>query len=132
MAKPLHLVLLLAAAFAAPAAAQNAAPSSGTAGSGLTTTFGAVKLPATGTTSSTAPSGSGNLATGTPAGGGSATGAGRPSSSATGGSPGRSGSGGSSGAPSGSSGVPAWLLCPPPGSAGEAPFLTGTNLSCAP
>jgi hypothetical protein len=134
MIKPLQLALLLAAAFAVPAAAQNTAPTSGVAGSGLTTTYGAIKLPATGTASSTAPVGSGSLTTGASAGGGSATGAGRANASATGASSGSTGSGGSSGAGvgTGSSSVPAWLLCPPSGAAGGAPFLTGTTLSCAP
>ena len=31
-----------------------------------------------------------------------------------------------------SSSVPAWLLCPPAGASGLAPFVTGTDLSCAP
>jgi hypothetical protein len=46
----------------------------------------------------------------------------------------RATSGGSSGtaltAPS--SGAPAWVLCPPSGASGLQPFLTGTDLSCAP
>src|SRR5262249_41889785 len=43
-------------------------------------------------------------------------------------------SGGSSASATGaaSSNVPAWLLCPPPGASGIEPFVTGTNLSCAP
>jgi hypothetical protein len=31
-----------------------------------------------------------------------------------------------------SSSVPSWLLCPPTGAGGLAPFVTGTDLSCAP
>ena len=45
-----------------------------------------------------------------------------------------SGSGRSSptGAATSSNSVPAWMLCPPSGASGIAPFLTGTGLSCAP
>jgi hypothetical protein len=28
--------------------------------------------------------------------------------------------------------VPAWLVCPPSGASGMQPFVTGTDLSCAP
>ena len=46
----------------------------------------------------------------------------------------RAGSGGSSGsaAVAPSSSAPRWVLCPPSGTSGLAPFLTGTDLSCAP
>jgi hypothetical protein len=49
-------------------------------------------------------------------------------------SSGRAGSGGSSGsaAIAPSSSAPRWVLCPPSGTSGLTPFLTGTDLSCAP
>ena len=138
MHNPLHLALLLSVALAVPAAAQNAAQTP-VAGTNLANPFGAVNLPATGTASSTTASGSGTSTTGASSGGGfgaastGSSGAAAVTSSGQSGS-GQSGSGGSSGAgaPAGSGAVPAWLLCPPSGSSGLAPFMTGTNLSCAP
>ena len=46
----------------------------------------------------------------------------------------RAGSGGSSGsaAVAPPSSAPRWVLCPPSGTSRPAPFLTGTDLSCAP
>ena len=128
MAKPLYLALLFSAVLADPAAAQT----SGIAGSSLATPYGAVRLPATtAAPSSAAAAPVGSTAGATPGAGVGAVSARSTTSAAS--SSGQSGSGGSSSAPAGRSGsVPAWLLCPPSGASGMAPFLTGTNLACAP
>jgi hypothetical protein len=131
--KPLHLALVLSIGLAVPAAAQNAAQNP-VPGTNIANPLGAVNLPATGTTSSPAASGSGTSTAGASSGGGSGAASAGASGSAAITSSGQSGSGGSSraGAPASSGAVPAWLLCPPSGASGLAPFLTGTNLSCAP
>ena len=148
MAKPLRLALLLPVVLAASAAAQTATTSRGVTGTSLASPYGAVSLPAntiTATSAATATPSSSAAGTGTGASsGGAASGA----SSATGSSGTRSSTLGSVGAASsgrtassGSSGggaagpsinVPAWLLCPPAGAGGLAPFVAGTDLSCAP
>jgi hypothetical protein len=120
MAKRLYIVLLLSVVLSGSAFAQT----SGTAGAGLTNPYGAVALPGTAAGSSSPPAGA-------------AAGAGGASAPlATSVSPlsGRSGSSSPSapGPTKGSNSVPAWLLCAPAGALGMAPFLAGTNLSCAP
>jgi hypothetical protein len=125
MAKPLYLALLFGAVLTDPAAAQ----SSGIAGTSAATPYGAVALPATTATPSTAAAGPvSSAASPSAAGGPGAVSAGSTTSAAP------SGSGGSSTAraTASSNNVPNWLLCPPSGASGMAPFLTGTNLSCAP
>ena len=129
MAKPLYLALLLCAVLAASAAAQT----SGIAGSSLATPYGAVRLPATtAAPSSAAAAPIGSTAGATPGAGVGAVSA--RSTTSTAASPVQSGSGGSSaaGTATGAKSVPAWLLCAPSGASGVAPFLTGTQLSCAP
>jgi|GEM_PF-5471696 len=127
MAKPLYLALLFGAVLTDPAAAQ----SSGIAGTSAATPYGAVAVPATTATPSTAAAGPVSSAASPSAAGGpgaDAVSAGSTTSAAP------SGSGGSSTAraTASSNNVPNWLLCPPSGASGMAPFLTGTNLSCAP
>jgi hypothetical protein len=115
MAKPLYMALLFSVVLADAAAAQT----SGIAGATPANPYGAVTSPGTTVTPSTA-------------GGGSGGGTG-PSSSVPAASPASGGSAaaGTAGR-STSNNVPAWLLCPPSGATGVAPFVTGTNLSCAP
>jgi hypothetical protein len=92
--------------------------------------------PTASTTSGTTPAGSttGSARTGSSAGGGTASAASSASGAPRGGSSSAPSSGGSSASATGtaSSNVPAWLLCPPSGASGTEPFVTGTNLSCAP
>jgi len=127
MAKQLYVVLLVSVVLSGSAFAQI----SGTAGASLANPYGAVTLPGI-----TAPSGGAAGSNGPPAGtsatGGSAVSA--PPATRASPSPGQSGSSGlaATGATAGSNTVPAWLLCPLSGASGLAPFLTGTNLSCAP
>ena len=130
MATQLCMTLLFSVVLDESAAAQT----SGIAGTGLTNPYGAVTLPGTATPSNGA-AGSNNSPTGVSAGvsSGVSVGSARSTTSAAQ-SPGQSGAGGSSapGTAAGSNSVPAWLLCSPSGASGMAPFLTGTNLSCAP
>ena len=130
MAKPLYMALLFSVVLADAAAAQT----SGIAGTGLANPYGAVTLPGATVAppiTATAPS---NSAASTSSGGGSGTGAGAaPGTSAPAASPASGGSAAAgTAARSSSNNVPAWLLCPPSGATGVAPFVTGTNLSCAP
>jgi hypothetical protein len=123
-----------------------------TNGTSATSTAAATSTPATGSTSrgSATGSGSGGGATGTGSSasgsrgstsGGSATGSGSGGGAAGTGSSASGGRGSTSSSSGGSSGaataapassVPSWLLCPPSGAPGMEPFVTGTNLSCAP
>ena len=135
MAKPLYTALLFLIVLARVAPAQTAATTGGVAGTTLANPYGAVRLPAATAAPSTVSTGSSSAAAGVSPGigsGGAAIPA-RPVSSAAP-SSGHSGSGGSSafGAATSSKGVPSWVLCPPPGATGIAPFVTGTELSCAP
>ena len=98
-----------------PAAAQTTGTTSGVGGITLANPYGAVTLPTT--TATTATVGP----TTTAATGGSTT-----SGSA------RSAGSSGTGTTARSSSVPSWLLCPPTGAGGLAPFVTGTDLSCAP
>jgi hypothetical protein len=130
MAKRLYTALLFSIVLGGSAAAQT----SGIAGTGLTNSYGAVTLPGTTTTSSAA-AGSSSPQAGVSANVGSGVGvASARSSTPAAPSSGLSGSGGlqAPGAAARSNSVPAWLMCEPPGASGMAPFLTGTNLSCAP
>ena len=131
MVKPLYTAFLFSLVLAGPAVAQTAATTGGVAGTSLANPYGAVTLPGTPTPSSGAAGQSSSTAStssaggsGSGAGAGSGTSAPAPASS-------RSAATGTA-ARSGSSNVPAWLLCPPPGASGMAPFVTGTDLSCAP
>jgi hypothetical protein len=130
MAKRVYMALLFSVVLGESAAAQT----SGIAGAGLTNPYGAVTLRGTMTPSNGA-AGSNNSPTGVSTGVSSSVGAGSArSTTSAASSSGQSGSGGSSapGTAASTSSVPAWLLCPPSGASGMAPFLTGTNLSCAP
>jgi hypothetical protein len=126
MAKRLYIVLLLSVALSGSAFAQT----SGTAGAGLTNPYGAVALPGT-TTPPNAAAGSSSPPAGAAAGAGGAS---APLATSVSPLSGRSGSSSPSapGPTKGSNSVPAWLLCAPAGALGMAPFLAGTNLSCAP
>lgn len=120
------LVAGLIAAAAHPARAQTATSTAGAVGSAATRNGfpvggGAVSLP------TLAPGASAAATTNAAAAGGSVA------ASGTG--------GGFGGSAAGSSGRTArttggggdnWVLCPPAGASGIAPFLTGTDLSCAP
>lgn len=129
------VALLLATAL--PAAAQVATSTAGDVGSaslrgGYPAGGGAVTLP-TLTPSATTPAGTTATGSGTTTSSTSATGggsAGASSSATTGGRGGAAAASGTSAITSGSS--ENWVLCPPSGSSGIAPFLTGTDLSCAP
>jgi hypothetical protein len=129
MAKRLYVVLLLSVVLSGSAFAQI----SGTAGGSLANPYGAVTLPGI-TTPSGVAAGSNGPPAGTSVAGGSGGAVSAPPATSASSSPGQSRSNGSSatGATAGSNSVPAWLLCPPSGASGLAPFLTGTNLSCAP
>jgi hypothetical protein len=137
MVKPPYMAsvaLLFLIVLAAPAAAQTTATSGGVAGTSLANPYGAVTLPGA-TRPVTAAAGQSGSTAGTSPAGGSGAGAGAgPGASAATGSSVRQGSGGSSatGTATGSKSVPGWLLCAPPGATGMAPFVTGTDLSCAP
>jgi hypothetical protein len=114
-----YFAALLATAAATPTMAQTAAPQG-------VLRNGVVSLGILPQTSATA-----NLATST------ATAVAPPPAGAFGGRSGSAaaaaGSSGQSNAGVAASGnVPAWLTCPPSGASGIAPFLTGTDLSCAP
>lgn len=144
--KPLRLVPLLLAALTPVAAAQSAATTPGVAGT--TNPYGAVALPTTsGAANAAAQTSSAAPQSGTTSGGSTTGGSGTGSnSSAASPSGARSGIGsGSTTSASGGSGgssspgtsarsgsVPDWLLCPPTGATGFAPFVEGTSLSCAP
>jgi len=128
MARPLYMALLFSVVLADPAAAQT----SGIAGTTLASPYGAVTLLGTTVAPSTAATAPGNSAASTSSGGGSGAGAGA-GTSAPAASPASGGSAAAGTATrSSSNNVPAWLLCPPSGATGMAPFVTGTNLSCAP
>jgi hypothetical protein len=149
MTQWLFHALMAALAVASPAVAQTA-PTSGSVTLNRPVTLGAGSSASTvAPTSYGSPAGAalptnsttsqfGGSATGSTGGTASASGSSGSQSSAAGGarvtSSTRAGSGGSSGsaatAPSGS--VPGWVLCPPSGTSGLQPFLTGTGLSCAP
>jgi len=130
MAKPLYMALLFSVVLADPAAAQT----SGIAGTTQANPYGGVTLPGTTVAPSTAAIAPNNLAARTSSGGGSGTGAGAgPGTPTVAASPASGGSAAAgTAARSSSNNVPAWLLCPPSGATGMAPFVTGTNLSCAP
>ena len=126
MAKPLYLALLFSVVLADAAAAQT----SGIAGTTQANPYGAVTLPGTTVTPSTAATAPSVSAASTSSGGGSGGGGG---SSAPATSPASSGSAAAgTAARSTSNNVRVWLLCPPSGATGMAPFVTGTDLSCAP
>ena len=131
MAKRLYVAFLFSVVLGGSAAAQT----SGVAGIGLTNPYGAVALPGI-TTRSGAAAGSSSQPAGVSATVGSGVVGAVSAPSTTSASPlsRQSGSSSSSapGVATGSNSAPAWLLCPPSGAAGMAPFLTGTNLSCAP
>ena len=128
MAKPLYMALLFSVVLADAAAAQT----SGIAGTTQANPYGAVTLPGTTVTPSTAATAPSNSAASTTSGGGAGGGAGG-GSSAPATSPASSGSAAAgTAARSTSNNVRAWLLCPPSGATGMAPFVTGTDLSCAP
>jgi hypothetical protein len=126
MAKPLYMALLFSVVLADAAAAQT----SGIAGTTQANPYGAVTLPGTTVTPSTAANAPSVSAASAPSSGGSGGGGG---SFAPATSPASSGSAaGGTAARSTSNNVRAWLLCPPSGATGMAPFVTGTDLSCAP
>jgi len=129
MAKQLYVVLLVSVVLSGSAFAQI----SGTAGASLANPYGAVTLPGI-TAPSGGAAGSNVPPAGTSATGGSGGAVSAPPATRASPSPGQSGSSGlaATGATAGSNTVPAWLLCPLSGASGLAPFLTGTNLSCAP
>jgi hypothetical protein len=153
MDKSLLIPPVLWLALTLPAAAQTAATTSSVpvAGGGLANPYGAVNLPTTTNTAVTAaqtnsaaaaltattPGGSTTGSSSTGAASSTGSGSGSASSVATtGGSTtsGSTGSGNSSatGTTARSSTAPGWVLCPPTGASGLAPFVTGTDLSCAP
>jgi hypothetical protein len=148
----------LSLVLAIPAMAQTAtAPGGGTVGSatlsnGFPAGGGAIALPSQpaspgisggiaspaggtaaspGTTAQSAGGGSSTSGTATTTG---STGGGRGGAAAPSGAAGTTSGGGlSSGGGRGGSGVGGnWVVCPPAGASGIAPFLTGTDLSCAP
>jgi hypothetical protein len=126
MAKPLYMALLFSVVVADAGAAQT----SGIAGTTQANPYGALTLPGTTVTPSTAATAPSVSAASTSSGGSSGGGAG---SSAAATSPASSGSAAAgTAARSTSNNVRAWLLCPPSGATGVPPFLTGTDLSCAP
>jgi hypothetical protein len=133
--KSLIFAVPLLVALAPQASAQTPATTGGAAGTSLASPYGALALP---TTTAATPAGgsatgttSGTSATGSTSGGGGGSNA-----AGTGGSTtsGRTASAGSSGTATTArpSSVPSWLLCPPTGAGGLVPFVTGTDLSCAP
>jgi len=131
MAKPLYMALLFSVVLTDAAAAQT----SGIAGTTQANPSGAVTLPGTTVAPSTTALAPSNFPASTSSGGGSGTGAGAgpgPGTSAPAASPASGGAAAGTAARSSSNNVPAWLLCPPSGATGMAPFVTGTNLSCAP
>ena len=130
MAKPLYMALLFSVVLANAAAAQT----SGVAGTTQANPYGAVTLPGTTVTPSTAATAPSVSAASTSSGGGSGGGGGGGAgSSAPATSPASSGSAAAgTAARSTSNNVRAWLLCPPSGATGMGPFVTGTDLSCAP
>lgn len=134
MAKRLYISLLFLIVLAGPAAAQTTATTSGTAGITLANLYGAVALPGTTATSSTAAAAPSTAVASPSSANGSSAGSGAGPSTAPAASSATPGSSGSSkaGTAANSNNVPAWLLCPPSGATGMAPFVTGTNLSCAP
>jgi len=133
VAKRLYTAFLISLTLAAPAAAQTTATTGGVAGTTLANPYGAVTLRGIAPAPATAAAGQSSATAGISSGGGSGIGGGTgPGASATTASPasGRSSAAGT-GARSTSNNVPDWLLCPPSGATGMAPFVTGTNLSCA-
>jgi len=131
--KQLYTGFLFSLMLAGPAAAQTAATTGGVAGTSLANPYGALTLPGTTTPSSgAAGQGSSTASTSSAGGSGSGAGAGSGASAATGAPASSRSAVTGTAARSGSSNVPAWLLCPPPGATGTAPFVTGTDLSCAP
>jgi len=131
--KPLYMALLFLIVLARVAPAQTAATTGGVAGTSLANPYGALTLPGTTTPSSgAAGQGSSTASTSSAGGSGSGAGAGSGASAATGAPASSRSAVTGTAARSGSSNVPAWLLCPPPGATGTAPFVTGTDLSCAP
>ena len=113
-----------------PAAAQTTGTTSGVGGITLANPYGAVTLPTTtATTATVGPTTT--AATGSTSGGGGGSNGAATGGSTTSGSARSAGSSGT-GTTARSSSVPSWLLCPPTGAAGLAPFVTGTDLSCAP
>jgi len=132
--RPRYLALVFAVALAAPAAAQTTATTGGIAGTTLANPYGAVTLRGAATTPATAAATPSNSAASAASARGFGSGAeAGPGASAPAASPasGRSSTAGTKGR-SNSNNVPDWLLCPPSGATGMAPFVTGTNLSCAP
>jgi len=127
MAKRLYAAVLFSVVLGGSAAAQT--PGIAT---GLTNPYGAVVLPGATRPSNAAP-GSSSPTAGTSAGAGVGA-VSAPSTTSASPLSRQSGSSSSSapGVATGSNSAPAWLLCPPSGAAGMAPFLAGTNLSCAP
>lgn len=145
--KPVCLVPLLLAALTLVAAAQTTPTAPGVAGTGLANPYGAVALPTTSGVANTTQTSSVAPPSGTTSGGsttgGSATGSNYSAASGSGARSGAGsgstnsvsgGSGGSSGAGTSarSGSIPGWLVCPPTGATGFAPFVDGTSLSCAP
>lgn len=114
--------LLLTIAVAGPALAQTAGPATRTNPAPGPNQGNPVSLPSIASGATPVPATTAAAAAGGAGGGRSAAGGG--------GSAGASNSGGSGGGPSAS--APAWLLCPPPGATAIAPFVAGTDLSCAP
>jgi hypothetical protein len=134
MVQPFRLTLPLLIALMGPAAAQTATTGAGAVNlstigaappAGTPTPSGAAGLPAIGATTPSA-------TTPAPVTFTAPTGAGGSSSTATPAAPAGSTASPSATSPAASSRVPAWVLCPPSGASGLEPFLTGTNLSCAP
>jgi len=132
MTKRLYVLWLFSIALAGTAAAQTTATTSGTAGTTLANPYGAVTL--SGITAPLVAAASSSTGGSTSSTGGSGTGAGAgsgasaPAASPASGGPAAAGTA----SRSSSNNVPDWLLCPPSGATGIAPFVTGTNLSCAP
>ena len=129
--KSLIFVSPLLVALMPPAAAQTTATTPGVAGTSLATPYGAVILPTTTATTAATATTSGTSATGSTSGGGGGSNAAGTGGSTTSGTTRSAGSSGT-GTTGRSSSVPSWLLCPPTGAGGLAPFVTGTDLSCAP
>jgi len=132
--KRLYTAFLFSLILGVPAAAQTTATTGGVAGTSLANPYGAVTLRGTATTPATAAATPSSSAASTASIGGAATAAGagaRGSVTAAAPASGRSSTAGT-GARSNANNVPDWLLCPPPGATGIAPFVTGTGLSCAP
>lgn len=149
MTQRLCHILVAALAVASPAVAQTVTTPGGTTTKGVVTLGTGSAAPTVAPTSSANPVGTApSTNSATSAGGGSAGGSTGGAASGGGTSGGQSNFGVGAGVtPSsratsvGSSGgavtappasAPAWVVCPPSGSSGFAPFLTGTSLSCAP